>query len=743
MRLFPKLRFNLTGKLVSIFLFYALLTYLPSYMGISSLERVKDNINKTNKQISSVIERISYEAIHTRELTQIIRDINESENLDILQEAAVKYQQRESDDGGKSKIPATVNNLIELKRQQIIMNKRFIQEKDISLKNLSKINDTLFKQIYNLETSGSLKTKKSIKIAHDLRMDYFSVTNLVKDSLLSQEISFIENNTSYIASYILKIKAGVKTVFGPRNSNALNKQLASLSQQITNLLSTRKKVIKINKQIENVSDQLIGLLVEIQEKTDKEIKAKGILANKVMRESSKYFNRQRTVLIIISIFPFIIGIGIGIGISWLIIKAVQRLNKALTAVSQGDLTQRLKVFGNDEIADLIKAFNGTIDSLQSVVSGMREISMSVSNESGNLQKTADNLKQVSEEVDSQSTEASTATNQASQKIKNITDSSQTVSLQISQVSSSSEESSKNLKEISAATENVSTNLHTVASAAEQMSHSIDAVATAIEEMYASLNEVSQNSSRGANVTGKASEKAKETTEIVTLLGESAKKISEVVELIKGIAAQTNLLALNATIEAAGAGEAGKGFAVVANEVKELARQTDEATEEIREKAESMKLNTNSAIKVINEIGTVIEEINTIMTTIASSVEEQTATTNEISKNIGETVKAAVEVSENVHSAADSASASSENVNKAADDVIKLSENLNIASSHVQGIATVTPEISERTELIAHNMDILNEAVKTASKGVNEIKESITQMNNFAEKLKEFIGKFKI
>ena len=150
-----------------------------------------------------------------------------------------------------------------------------------------------------------------------------------------------------------------------------------------------------------------------------------------------------------------------------------------------------------------------------------------------------------------------------------------------------------MREIGASTELVSNNLNMVASAAEEMSASVNNVAAAIEEMYSSLNEVARNAARGAGVTGGAANSAEKTSNIVHELGDSAKEIGDVVDLIKGIAAQTNLLALNAAIEAAGAGEAGKGFAVVANEVKELARQTGKATEDIRERVGTIQANTGN------------------------------------------------------------------------------------------------------------------------------------------------------
>lgn len=173
----------------------------------------------------------------------------------------------------------------------------------------------------------------------------------------------------------------------------------------------------------------------------------------------------------------------------------------------------------------------------------------------------------------------------------------------------------------------------VSAASEQVSNNVQTAATATEEMSASINEIAKNAQQGANITQNAEMKAEESRKIMDALGKSASEIGNVVEVIKGIASQTNLLALNATIEAASAGEAGKGFAVVANEVKELAKQSAEATEDIRRKIEEIQKSTNLAIQSINEITGIVTEISQLNHSIAGAVEEQSATTSEITRNI--------------------------------------------------------------------------------------------------------------
>lgn len=202
----------------------------------------------------------------------------------------------------------------------------------------------------------------------------------------------------------------------------------------------------------------------------------------------------------------------------------------------------------------------------------------------------------------------------------------------------------------------------VSAASEQVSKNVQTVATGTEEMSASIREIASNSNEAAKVATHAVGVAKSTNEIISKLGVSSAEIGKVIKVITSIAEQTNLLALNATIEAARAGEAGKGFAVVANEVKELAKETAKATEEISEKIGAIQSDTTGAVKAIGEIGDIINKINDISNTIASAVEEQTATTNEMSRNVAEAARGSNEIAENISSVAKAAASTTEGAN---------------------------------------------------------------------------------
>ena len=201
--------------------------------------------------------------------------------------------------------------------------------------------------------------------------------------------------------------------------------------------------------------------------------------------------------------------------------------------------------------------------------------------------------------------------------------------------------------VATAAEEMSTNMNSVAAASEEASTNVNMVATATEEMSSTISEISANTEEASNIATHAVEQAANASAKVDVLGEAAVKISKVTEVISDISAQTNLLALNATIEAARAGEAGKGFAVVANEIKELARQTSEATQQIKLQIEGIQNSTDETVTEIREITEVINKVNEIVSTIASAIEEQAATTGEIGSNVQQAAIGISEVNENV------------------------------------------------------------------------------------------------
>jgi methyl-accepting chemotaxis protein len=258
-----------------------------------------------------------------------------------------------------------------------------------------------------------------------------------------------------------------------------------------------------------------------------------------------------------------------------------------------------------------------------------------------------------------------------------------VASNVSALGAASEELSVVSRQMTGNADETAAQARTVSAAVEQVNRNIQTVATGTEEMSASIREIAKNAADAARVATSAVRVAETTNSIVGKLGESSAEIGKVIKTITSIAQQTNLLALNATIEAARAGEAGKGFAVVANEVKELAKETAKATEDISQKIEKIQVDTGAAVAAIGQIGTIINQINDIQNTIASAVEEQTATTNEISRNVADAARGSVDISRNmvnVARAAQGASAGASDTERASSDLARMAIELQRAVS---------------------------------------------------------------
>ncbi|MGL1936106.1 MAG: methyl-accepting chemotaxis protein [Fibrobacterales bacterium] len=300
---------------------------------------------------------------------------------------------------------------------------------------------------------------------------------------------------------------------------------------------------------------------------------------------------------------------IGFTITRSVTRPVKEMVRVADNLAKGNLNQTLNITSKDEIGMLAESLTIMIANLKQLIGNVSHNSSSTSETSLKLFDT------------------------------------------VKEVNTSTEHMSSQSVTIASATEQASLNMNTISASAEEMSNSVITVAAAVEEMSATVNEIAVNCQKESEIARMANAKAGSTNEMMQKLESTAIEIGKILGVIKDIADQTNLLALNATIEAASAGDAGKGFAVVASEVKELAKQTSQATAEIEQQIGEMRASTSSSVQAIKEITSVIEEVDGISQTIVSAVEEQSATINEIAGSMSSVSNASTEVSLNVKESA--------------------------------------------------------------------------------------------
>ena len=248
-----------------------------------------------------------------------------------------------------------------------------------------------------------------------------------------------------------------------------------------------------------------------------------------------------------------------------------------------------------------------------------------------------------------------------------------------QLAAASEELLSVSQTMSASAEETTAQSNTASAASEEISAGIQTVASNMEEMTASIREITKNTNESSSKSNSAMQMATDANKIIQILGDSSLDIGNVIKVITSIAQQTNLLALNATIEAARAGEAGKGFAVVANEVKELAKQTANATEDISKKIEAIQNDSHSAVTSIGSVSEAINQLNQIASNIASAMEEQSATTNEVSRVVLEATQGVKQITENIQQV----SVAAQQTGKGASDMQDAASNLNRIASNLK------------------------------------------------------------
>jgi len=470
--------------------------------------------------------------------------------------------------------------------------------------------------------------------------------------------------TDRINECVASVKKGLDDVRPTMTRPNAQEAMKKTDQAWTDFQPTLAKLVELgnaNKKDELVamykSDTVVKAVLAVSDNIDDLLAAKVEGAGLTNEENVKTAATDRNIFIVTLVVGVGLACGLGFWLASMISRPIVKYVQLLDAVTKGDLTQKIDVTSTDELGRMGAALNVTILAIKTAQETAKALSDRDMQQAAELRKKVDDmLKVVNAAAKGDLTQeitvnGSDAIGQLGEGLErffgDLRGSISSIAGNAQSLAGSSEELTNVSQQMSANAEETTAQAGVVSAAAEQVSKNVQTVATASEEMSASIKEISKNAGDAARVAADAVGLAQSTNVTIGKLGDSSREIGNVVKLITSIAQQTNLLALNATIEAARAGEAGKGFAVVANEVKELAKETTKATEDISQKIAAIQGDTQGAVVAIKQISDVINQINDINNAIASAVEEQTATTNEMSRNIAEAAKGSTEIAQNI------------------------------------------------------------------------------------------------
>lgn len=533
------------------------------------------------------------------------------------------------------------------------------------------------------------------------------------ESSSQEEMVVIEKNLDELQDQVLQ---GLMVASGGDTGNQVEvrakmsdiKTLVAKITQLSRLDTNNRSVTMSLTETKTASDECVKRFDELDKLLAGEAQAGRDASNAVYTSAISWI-----------LGVMVAGLVFGGIVAWVVTRSVTKpileVRHLAQIMANGDLRQRAQLQQQDEVGQLSDATNSLADSLSKIV-------MEIQRVSEGLAGSANDLTDVSTQLVSQSETASL-------RSSGVASASEQLSSNISTMAAAAEEMSVNVASISSASEEMSMNVGSISSAAEQTSVNVSVVSTAVGEISRSFADVMGDVREGSRIAEEASSMADSATNTIEMLSRSGTEISKVTEAIKMIALQTNLLALNATIEATSAGEAGKGFAVVAHEIKELAGQSAKAAEDIARKIEGVQNDTRQAVRVIQNVSQIIQDINSSSGRITLSVEKQTQSAAMISQNVGEANRGVGEIARSIAEVAKAAGDMSRNVAEAARGATDVSRNVSEAAKAANGISSDIHQVST--------------ASRSTNQSASQVHDSAERLGQISRELRKLVGKFKI
>jgi methyl-accepting chemotaxis protein len=690
---------SLKWRLLVGFLLCAILTAFSGGGGMLSLRQVQSKMEDTTIEIGTTIDDQNAQTSRLMPLRGLVSSIANAinkEELNKIETQLIQLVENKANEDSKNqlRIMKAVRDLFTHKQGQLLaldeltaFRKSYVailgeitklavgMVDDAEFDSTIKIDDALtgIKDNFGMMSAEQMKSSivnvtdttgqavSTIKAALAVQSYSNQLNAMAKDMLLATNSASVDYGKTEMKTLLGNINGELESLPQGETTQNITASFTKIAELTVKMGDAKNNVLAAQTQLNQATTQIWSEMSLVDDTMLKNAESLKSDAENALAASTELVDRWQFLQLVIVIGAIVVAIFVGVFVSRSITKP---LNKAVSMIrdiaeGEGDLTKRLDVKSKDEMGELSRWFNTFVENLQTIIKDIAGNADTLNTSSGGLSALSSEMSGGTETMSSQSATVSTAA------------------------------------------EEMTANMNSVAVTMEEAATNMGLIATAAEEMSSTINEIADNAEKAQNITGEAVSQAGHASDKINELGSAAQEVGKVTETIAEISDQTNLLALNATIEAARAGETGKGFAVEANEIKELSRQTAEATQDIKSKIDRIQGSTSGAVTQVEEISSVIDKVSQIVSAVAAAVEEQSAATQEIAENVAQASHGIQEVNANV---------------------------------------TQSAAVSSK---IAKDISDVNQSAAEISNGNSQVNMSAKDLANMAEQLKGMVGRFKI